>query len=129
MVRDVFFYGLFMDENVLRAKGVQPERPRKAVVDGYQLRIGQRAMLVAQASSKAYGMVYALSDNDLKSLYSEPGLNMYRAETVVARFEDGSRAALSTYNLPEEFADEETNGEYAAKLRAVLERLGFPVTF
>ena len=49
MTRDVFFYGLFMDENVLRARGVRPVRPRRGIVANYRLRIGQRALLVPES--------------------------------------------------------------------------------
>jgi hypothetical protein len=45
----VFFYGLFMDEELLRAKGVQPRSPRQACIRGFALRIGQRATLVPVA--------------------------------------------------------------------------------
>lgn len=127
-LHDVFFYGLFMDERILREKGVHPQASRKAVVHGYQLRIGQRAMMVPRASSKVFGMVHSLTECEINSLYAEPGLQMYRPETVVARFENGSTSALTTYNLQEASADEESNAEYVAKLRVVLERLGFPVT-
>jgi hypothetical protein len=127
-LKDVFFYGLFMDDRVLREKGIQPKSSRKAVVYGHQLKIGRRAMLIARHSSKAFGMVHALTERELNSLYAEPGLEMYRAETVVATFEDGSRSSLTTFNVQPTAADEETNFEYAAKLRSVLERLGFPVT-
>jgi hypothetical protein len=41
----VFFYGPFMDEELLRAKGVQPANPRQACVRGFALRIGERATL------------------------------------------------------------------------------------
>ena len=39
----VFFYGLFMDEELLKAKGVQPTSLRQGCVRGFALRIGQRA--------------------------------------------------------------------------------------
>lgn len=126
--RDIFFYGLFMDERVLRQKGVEPRASRKAVVHGYRLKIGKRAMLVPQSSSQAFGMVYALTESETNSLYAEPGLDMYRPMTVIATFADGSADPVTTFNLQETFADEEPNLEYAAKLRAVLEGLGFPVT-
>ena len=116
-----------MDERILQEKGVRPRDSRKAVVHGYQLRIGRRAMLVPQPSSRAFGMVHALTEREINSLYAEPGLDLYQPETVVATFEDGSSSALTTFNLPEAPADEEMNVEYAAKLRSVLERLGFPV--
>jgi len=125
-MKDIFFYGLFMDENVLRAKSVEPRAARRAVVRDYQLKIGQRAMLVRQPSSQAYGMVYALTDHEIDSLYSEPGLEMYHPEVVVATFEDGSSNEVTTFNLDDTSGTEEPNLEYAAKLRLVLERLGFP---
>jgi hypothetical protein len=127
-LQDVFFYGLFMDELVLRDKGVQPQASRKAVVNGYRLRIGQRAMLVPDASSQVFGMVHALTERETNSLYVETGLDLYRPETVVATFEDGSNSAVTTFNLQQTSSAESFNADYAAKLRSVLERLGFPVT-
>ena len=53
---------------------------------------------------------------------------MYQPETVVATFEDGSKSSLITFNIQDTSTDEESNVEYVVKLRAVLERLGFPVT-
>jgi hypothetical protein len=111
---------------VLRAKGVEPRLPRKAVVQNYELRIGKRAMLCPQSSAKAFGMVYALTDAEIDSLYGEPGLEMYRPESVIATFEDGSSTVLTTYNLQDTTGTDEPNLEYAANLRVVLERLGFP---
>ena len=127
-LQDIFFYGLFMDEAVLRERGVHPQASRKAVVNGYQLRIGQRAMLSRQPSGKAFGMVYALTEREINSLYAEPGLDMYRPETVVATLEDGSTRSVTTFNLQQTYTEENFNDEYAIKLRAVLGRLGFPVT-
>lgn len=125
-MKDIFFYGLFMDESLLRAKGVEPRLPRKAVVPNYQLRIGQRAMLCEQPSAKAFGVVYALTDVEIDLLYDAPGLEMYRPEAVVATFEDGSSNTVTTYNLQDTTGTDEPNLEYAEKLRVVFERLGFP---
>ncbi len=36
---EVFFYGLFMDADLLRAKGARPENIRVASVPGFALRI------------------------------------------------------------------------------------------
>ena len=127
-MKDIFFYGLFMDESILRAKGVEARVPRKAVVRDYQLKIGQRAMLSPQPSAQAYGLVYALNDSEIHSLYGEPGLEMYQPEFVVVTFEDGSSSEVTTFNLPDDTDTGEPNLEYAAKLRLVLERLGFPAT-
>ena len=125
-MKDIFFYGLFMDESILRAKGVEARAPQKAVVRDYQLKIGQRAMLVRQSSSQAYGMVYTLTEDEIDSLYSELGLEMYQPELVVVTFEDGSSSEVTMFNLPDDADTGEPNLEYAAKLRLMLERLGFP---
>jgi Gamma-glutamyl cyclotransferase, AIG2-like len=126
VMKDIFFYGLFMDQTLLRAKGVEPREPRRAVVRDYKLKIRQRAMLVRQPSAQAYGMVYALAESEIESLYSETGLEMYHPELVVATFEDGSASEVTTFNLSPESATGEPNLAYAAKLRLVLEGLGFP---
>jgi hypothetical protein len=39
---DVFFYGLFMDERILREKGFEPANVELASIDDMSLRIGQR---------------------------------------------------------------------------------------
>jgi hypothetical protein len=126
ITRDVFFYGLFMDEDILRDEGVSPLRPRKASVPGYRLRIGRRALLVPQFGAQAFGMVFSLTDREIESLYADPGLELYRPESVIASFEDGTFAAVTTFNLGEAHATSESNVDYAAKLRVVFERLGFP---
>ena len=123
---DVFFYGLFMDETILRAKGVRPLRPRRAVVPGYRLRIGRLASLVPQFGAQAFGMVFALTDGESASLYAGPGLELYRPQSVTASFEDGAFAAVTTFNVGEAQVTGEANREYADKLRGVFQRLGFP---
>jgi hypothetical protein len=83
-------------------------------------------MLCPQPSEKTFGVVYALTEFEIALLYGEPGLEMYRPESVIATFEDGSSTVLTTYNLQDTTGTDEPNLEYAANLRVVLERLGFP---
>lgn len=126
ITRDIFFYGLFMDEDILRGRGVSPLRPRRAVVPGYRLRIGRRALLEPHFGAQAFGMVFALTDRETASLYAEPGLELYRPEPVIATFEDGTFSAVTVFSLCEVHAAEVPDHDYAAKLRVVFERLGFP---
>ena len=121
-----FFYGLYMDETVLRDKGVDPRHARKAAVPGYRTRIGARATLVPRFGAQAFGMVFNVTHAELARLYAGAGLDMYRPESVRAVFEDGSCAPVATYTLVEPPAPGEANAVYAAKLRGVLERLGLP---
>jgi hypothetical protein len=127
---DVFFYGLFMDTSILRASGVaEPENPRRAFVDGFKLRIGQRATLVAVADSRAYGMLFALTQRELDVLYAAPGLEAYRAEAVAAQQFDGTVTPALCYNLRHPPSADEWNSGYASRLQEVLSRLNFPEAY
>ena len=123
---DGFFYGLFMDSDILAESGIVAASPRHAYVDDYALRIGRRATLIPTAGARAYGMVFALSHNDLDTLYTAPGLEQYRPEAVLAHTLQGEAAPALCYNLREAPGPDEANAEYAARLRAALEKLGFP---
>lgn len=123
---DVFFYGLYMDEQVLRSQRVEPRQPRVAFIDGYRLRIGRRATLALSPGARVWGMVYALTEAEVEALYAGPGLEDYRPEQVVATFDDGNVATATTFTLAHSPAPEERNFDYEAKLNAVLARLGFP---
>ena len=122
---DVFFYGLFMDADVLREHQVAAVDPRPAYADGYALRIGRRATLIAFAGKRAYGMVYALTENELDRLYSAPGLEVYRPEPLLVQMAEGQTLPVLCYVCPRPQPGE-ANAEYAARLRAVLEKLKFP---
>lgn len=130
---DAFFYGLYMDEGVLASAGVMP-RPgssqgRKARLDGYVLRIGQRATLVTVPGATAWGMVFALTPADLAKLYGGPGLEIYRPEQVEVALENRAIIPARVYNLPQAPAPDERNPDYVAKLKAVLTKLGFPADY
>ena len=123
---DAFFYGLFMDVEVLRESGVAPLDPRRAYVDGFALRLGRRATLLPLAGARAYGMIYALTHAELERLYTAPGLEQYRPEAVLARPLEGTPVPALCYNLREAPPPHERNPEYAARLQGALTRLGFP---
>lgn len=123
---DGFFYGLFMDDQVLRRAGTQPSNFRRAYVEDFALRIGQRATLVPFPGSRAYGMVVSLTQADLERLYGAPGLEGYRPEAVLAHPLQGEPVPALCYNLVQAPEPHERNPEYAARLQGVLKKLGFP---
>ena len=122
----VFFYGLYMDEELLRGKGLIPLNSRRASVEGFGLRIGKRATLVPAKDERSYGMVMGLTHREVETLYSGPGLEHYRAEAVTCQTLDGELVCALCYNLPDTPGPDEMNAAYAGQLRAVLARLGFP---
>jgi hypothetical protein len=123
---EVFFYGLFMDDQLLRGKGVKPINIRPACVSGFVLRIGQRATLLRDPGACAYGLLMELTHAELELLYSEPSVSAYRPEAVLSELADGSRVPALCFNLVVPPGAEETNSEYATKLRALARRLEFP---
>ena len=123
---DGFFYGLFMDADILREGGILPERPRRALVEGFRLLIGQRATLAPAPGARAYGMVFALTHDELESLYGAPGLEQYRPEAVTARPLEGEALPALCYNLRDAPGPDEANPDYAARLRQALGKLEFP---
>jgi hypothetical protein len=123
---DVFFYGLFMDKDLLRKKGLSPTNEHIALVHDFALRIGQRAALVPSANRKVYGVVMSLSHDDIDALYADASVRVYRPEPVLAQCSDGTLVPALCFNLPVPPGPDEHNAEYAAKLRALASQLGFP---
>jgi hypothetical protein len=126
---EVFFYGLFMDADLLRTKGVAPANIRPASVPGFALRIGQRATLLPNPNSVSHGILMELTHAEVELLYSESSVRAYRPEAVLCELHDGSRIAALCFNLLEPPRAGEANSEYAAKLRDLAARLRLPTDY
>ena len=123
---EVFFYGLFMDVDLLRTKGANPVNIRSASVHGWSLRIGQRATLVPAPKGRSFGIVMQLTHDEVDRLYSDPSVKAYRPEPVLVELNDGSHIPALCFNLPVVPSPGEANPDYAAKLRDLARRLEFP---
>ena len=126
---EVFFYGLFMDEALLREKGLRPLRRRVACVENFRLVIGERATLVPREGSEAHGVLFSLTPGEVDALYSEASVSAYRPEAVCAQLPDGTFVPALCFNLPAPPAAEEHNPLYASKLRQLAARLGLPADY
>jgi Gamma-glutamyl cyclotransferase, AIG2-like len=126
---EVFFYGLFMDQDLLRAKGLAPTGAEPAWVKGLSLRIGRRAALVPEASGRVHGVVMSLTLAELEQLYSEESVRAYQPHAVLAQLAGGGVVAALCYNLPNPPPASERNPEYAAKLRSVALKVGLPAEY
>lgn len=131
MVRraDVFFYGLFMDVDLLRSKGLTPVNVELATVSGFELRIGQRAALVPHPANSVHGVVMSLPLPELELLYSDPSVQAYKPQAMLARLASGGVVAALCYNLPEAPPPNDNNPQYAEKLRAVAQKVGLPADY
>ena len=123
---DVFFYGLFMDAELLREKVITPVETRRAVVENFRLVITQRATLVPSNGDVVHGIVFSLTHDEIDKLYADASVKAYRPEAVLARLTDGNPIPCLCFNLPEVDPNEERNLDYVEKLRALAMRLGFP---
>jgi hypothetical protein len=122
----VFFYGLFMDPELLRAKGLEPLHPRRARVGGWRLRIGNRAALDPDVDGEVHGFVVELTHAEIERLYADPGVAVYRPEAVIAEPEGGSPIAALCFNLPSAPDPQVRNPRYVSQLRELATRLGLP---
>ena len=126
---NIFFYGLFVDAEALRANGFQPINVRQAWVLGMSLQIGRRATRVPDSSKCAHGFVIGLSHKEVERLYAEPSLAAYRSEAVIAQLTDRSCLPALGFNLPPSDEPVQANPEYAEKLHGVANRLGLPADY
>lgn len=125
----VFFYGLFMDEQLLKGRGITPSRPTLAHVNGYRLVLGNRATLVPAAGYTAHGVLVHIGREELERLYADPSVSAYRPETVRAALADGTAVEALCYNLPPAGSSDAPNREYARKLHKLGTRLGLPAAY
>jgi len=120
---------MFMDADVLRGAGVSPESPEIAVLEGYELRIGERAALVRNESTRVFGVVMSLTLREVAQLYAEESLAAYRPEPVLVSLAGGQTTAALCYNLPEPPPPGIANRDYAARLREVARKVGLPTDY
>jgi len=123
-----FFYGLFMDETLLARRGIKPASSVPGCVNGYVLRIGERATLAKDREACAYGVLMELGASDVKDLYSEESVADYLPESLEIELSDGSTVEATCYNLPEDKV-QGTNRAYAAALLELATNIRLPDTY
>ena len=126
---DVFFYGLFMDDALLREKGMHPVNRRMAFVENFSLAIGARATLVPSAGRIVHGVLFSLTHSEVDALYSEASVSVYRPEAVFAQLADGGITPALCFNLPVPPSADERNPQYVSKLRELTARIGLPSSY
>ena len=124
----VFFYGLFMDEDLLATKGIEPSEVRIGFVDGYALRIRERATLVRRPDSRAYGTMMDIAASEVAELYAEKSVADYLPEPVTVQLTDGAQVEATCFTLPDDGVTG-ANNEYAESLLNVAIKLGLPDSY
>jgi hypothetical protein len=125
-MNNIFFYGLFMDRDLLAGQGLEPTVMGPAVLRDFRLHIGRRATLVRSPGHRALGIVMGLTDADAEALYAEPSVREYIPEPVQVELLNTSEIIRADcYNLPSDLGFTGANPSYAAALAGLAEALGF----
>src|SRR5262245_25681661 len=91
-----FFYGSFINPNVLKQAGYVLERFEVARLGGFDIRIAPLANLVRSDQHCVYGIVAPATHEELRRLYSQAWVGTYVPEPVLVETAAGKwRAALS----------------------------------
>ena len=125
----VFFYGLFMDAELLHGKGVVATEPRAARLDGYRLVIDTRATLIPADGDRVHGIVMRVSAADLRRLYSKASVSAYRAQAVKVAVSEGGDVDAACYIAPAQSPGGAANRDYAERLLRCAEKLGLPAEY
>jgi hypothetical protein len=122
-----FFYGSFMNPEVLAKADVRASETRMARLDDWELRIAPRATLVPAAGRSVYGVLAQLTHPDLDKLYTKDwfGFGAYLPEAVIVSDSARHRLPALAYISWEPPGDKPT-AEYLGKMVSVASELGFP---
>ncbi len=124
-----FFYGGYMDADVLRAAGTSPEYCEAGFVDELALTIGPIANMEEKEGSRAYGLLCRLSHADLDVLYGGDPAALkgiaYLPEAVLVKTMDGRAIPAITY-VCAPLSGEVPDPAYVGRLAKGAEKLGLP---
>ena len=126
----VFFYGLFMDSDLLRDQGLDPQQTVKAKLLDYKLVLANRATMLPSPGSTVWGTLIALNDAELTQLYSAPSVTGYQAIDIICNNEQNEEIRAKTYILPNDYqllAPDNTN--YAKNLRNICIKHALPDSY
>jgi AIG2-like family len=95
-----FFYGSFINLDVLRQAGYVPERFEVARLYGFDIRVQPLASLVRSEQHCVYGIAATATHEDLRRLYSQEWVGTYLPEAVLVQTQDGKWRAALCYIAP-----------------------------
>lgn len=122
---EAFFYGIYMDAELLRGLGVNPLEPRIAELPGHSLDLRGSVKVAADPGKSVWGVAVGLTPDELETLYSSPATRAYRPMDVEVRTESGLRVRAGCYNQPPT-PELPFNEEYRKKLVATCRKVGLP---
>jgi hypothetical protein len=126
-----FFYGSFINLDVLAKVEIVPERIDVARLSGFDIRIRPLANLVRSEQHCVYGILTAATHAELERLYAyaRDGLGgTYLPEAVLAQTVDGRFQPALCY-IAHELPDASPSAEYVDRIVVPARHLGFPAWY
>jgi hypothetical protein len=124
----VFFYGSYMNPDVLRQVDLAPGEFLPGRLAGFDLVIGPRANLVRSDRSAVYGVCVQATHPELDRLYAHAQTVLgetYLPEAVLVELLDGTLRPALCYICPE-MARKPADAGYVDRILAPAERFEFP---
>lgn len=126
----IFFYGHFMDPDVLLSYGYRPSTPQIVKLEQYELKIGKRATLIKNQQETVWGTIIRLNDKELNELYSMPSVSGYYPEDVKCKTKNGEYINAISYILPENYTiSSSQNTQYVTKLIDICKKMSLPLSY
>ncbi len=97
----VFFYGSFINLDVLKRTDYVPEQFEVARLRGFDIRIAPLANVFRSDEHSVYGIVATATHADLQRLYSQAWVGSYLPEAVVVETMDGKSRPALCYIAPD----------------------------
>jgi hypothetical protein len=123
-----FFYGSYMNFEVLREVSLAPETWEIARLAGFDIRIQPRANLVRSTDSVLYGILAAATHEELDRLYAHAKDvlgELYLPEAVLVETLDGKWRPALCYICPS-MEPRRPDPDYVERIIAPARQFGFP---
>lgn len=122
-----FFYGSFMNPDVLAEADVHPIGQQMARLDDWELKIAPRATLIPTQGSCVYGILAQLTHSEIDRLYAKDwfGFGTYLPEAVMVTNAVGHPSAAMCY-VAWQIEGGKPTPEYIGKMVTVAREYSFP---
>jgi hypothetical protein len=120
-----FFYGSFLNLDVLKEGGFVPERHEVAKLNGFDIHIRPLATLVRSDQHCVFGIVASGTHKELQRLYAQDWVGTYLPEPVLVETLDGKCRPALCYVAPVGESRPATN-DYIDRIVGPAKRYGFP---
>jgi cation transport regulator ChaC len=127
----VFFYGSYMNFDVLREVGLVPGASEVGRVAGFEVRISPRANLVRSDGGVVYGLLATATHDELSRLYAHARDvlgEVYLPEAVLVETLDGTWRAALCY-LCADMRPQPADPAYVERIAGPARALGFPAWY